>query len=570
MENDSGLHFIVAIINSVNLTKIGGNYRMMNKNEENLLKSFFSEASNIDDLDKTQLSQIAFKGASKSSLIRFEQYKKDVLNEFEKYVGIPKIANHIGLSCSHRKKLLRVILKNTMLLLILKQEVSSVDSFGRLLTFKNPCAEKLYDVWMYLDYCTEKLSKSENLNDFQHYLNTMITMLDRFTLGFTEIEYNNVVKKFLCSLGVTMERLFAEQFLYFVHPLMIEWFSRGVQAAGTSTIHFSILSSIDLSICELDVLLRMSCPIYNDVIIKYFSDKERKTVESAFIVLNGEKALIQFKNILAKDNYSIILDEFEREVIPSALSRVFSNDVVPNLAIHCFNFKSVGDLEDKAKLTSLFWGESDDILKKRRIFVREKGVKVCLTKPVDDIHDIYIKEIHESDEHFILVRYLRDNGRYREFYLDIKNINVIHLQAITRQDYSVLLWILCWLGLQEEIEQNLRNLNQTDLPISEQIVKDIYDYKCLLAKDSNLVYEDPIAWNYEYKSHSACHKNQEQPVNRKQVTVGRYIRRLPNGTKASVEAKACAEQFCLELEDGYTFVNEFTRMQKAKVKNSDF
>ncbi len=525
---------------------------MMSKNEASALQSLFSEIQKAIDGGSVQMFQLGEDGGLTPV--------NDVLNDFGKYIGIPKIAYIAGLSRSHRKKMLKVILKNTIASLAIRYDASVVDSFGRLLTLRDACAEQLYDVFMYLDLCVGKLKgKNVNLDDFQHRLSTMSAMLGKFVSEFSELEYNDVVKRFLQVLGVTTERVLVECFLYFAHPLIIEWFSRGVQASGLSATHFSVLDSIDLSLCELDVMLKMLSPRYDNVFSGYFNDKDRKSAESAFKVLNGEKAFNQFKSIVSKDEDSSILDNLERKVFPSALSYLFNNDVRPNLAAHCFNL-STADVKRTAKFAMKFFGKTADILKKRKFFIRERGVSVWLTKSLVGVSNICIKEIHESDRHLIWIQYLMDIGHYREFYLDIENINVVHLQATTWQDYIVLLWVLYWIGLQNEMEQNVREQDND----ADQLLKKTYNFLGCLAEDSNLVYEDPEGWNYECKSRPAKQKGDKQSIGKKQVTVGRYVRRLPNGAKASEEAKAYAKQFCLELEDGYTFVNEFTRMQDIK------
>lgn len=51
------------------------------------------------------------------------------------------------------------------------------------------------------------------------------------------------------------------------------------------------------------------------------------------------------------------------------------------------------------------------------------------------------------------------------------------------------------------------------------------------------------------------------------VSVGRYTRRLPLDSHPSAKAVALADKYCMKLEDGYTFVEQFERKQSIKIRS---
>lgn len=217
-----------------------------------------------------------------------------------------------------------------------------------------------------------------------------------------------------------------------------------------------------------------------------------------------------------------------------------------------------------ALLSELFDSRTPDFLKQRKIFIREKGVIIRLKKPCAGINSFFVKEIHESDHHLILLQTRYSSlGVKKNLIIDIEHINFVIAKLILCSDYTAVIWLICWLGLKDVLLECDWFQDCEEFELANN-VKLLFEFIAQYAKKDNLYYEDPSNWNYE--NHGVgVKKSVSVPKIQKQIQVGNYLRKLPNGAKASPEAVPAANRYCLDLEDGYTFVNSFTRMQTVRV-----
>lgn len=87
------------------------------------------------------------------------------------------------------------------------------------------------------------------------------------------------------------------------------------------------------------------------------------------------------------------------------------------------------------------------------------------------------------------------------------------------------------------------------------------DYFKYLVNRNNLFYEEPANWNYDHRGKHLAKKtpSDSSPLVYDVVSVGRYTRRFPLDSHPSAKAIALADKYCMKLEDGYTFVEQFER-----------
>ena len=150
----------------------------------------------------------------------------------------------------------------------------------------------------------------------------------------------------------------------------------------------------------------------------------------------------------------------------------------------------------------------------------------------------------------------------KNFIIEIENINFVINELNFYSDCDAVLWLICWLGLKDVLLNCdwLENCENPELTFSVKLMLKAIAHH---AEEENLYYEESPSWNYESHSDGAKKFVSTTKIQR-QIQVGNYLRKLPNGAKASAEAMAAAKHYCLDLEDGYTFVNSFTRMQTVR------
>lgn len=214
-----------------------------------------------------------------------------------------------------------------------------------------------------------------------------------------------------------------------------------------------------------------------------------------------------------------------------------------------------------------------DLLKYRRVFIREKGVVINLDESFGDVSQIILQEWHNVDEdkHWLRVVYLAPVGggttdSAHGFTINMKNA-LMSGSFYGSSDVSVFLAVLHWLGI--EFDSYLAD----DLFIkNNKIVSDYSDGSILTSiheraitamHPDNLRYEEPVSWNVTDGS-SIREPNKTGVYFYEKKKVGRYTRRLPAGEQPSAAAIALAKKVFIELKPGYTLVDSFERNQRVK------
>ena len=217
-----------------------------------------------------------------------------------------------------------------------------------------------------------------------------------------------------------------------------------------------------------------------------------------------------------------------------------------------------------------------DLFRKRKFFVRDKGVTIHFNKAFDDWDYVYAREFHHDDEHFLIViAHSTVNDHEREMIIPINDFQSSIRYFMYEIDFTLLVIIMYWLGLdQEAIASTQFAADRDDLSAADneearkyaaKYLTDFFNEAATYFSEDNYVYEIPYSWNHREKTGRQNKVNANTVTISKQIAVGPYTRRLPAGQHASAEAKAIADKYCIELEDDHTMVDGFTRMQTTKL-----
>lgn len=476
------------------------------------------------------------------------------------------LVNNNKISSSHRKKMLRAKLKMTLVNLhIFIKDIPVLDSAGRILVMKQKCSSDFYDLVVDFDFAVNLLVEQKSMYIIENAVRRLEVSLTDFCSKYSELEYNSLMQEFLLSIGSTednSELLFT--FYMYLHPLIVEWYCRGMQSSGNSKIRVSLCGSMDITLLEMDIISFSVTQLIKK--IDYISDKEVKAIISGFKILNGEAKYLALQKAVEAQDDEDLLSKLKVGSYSASLYSIFDNEPSPN---YCLQFifhdrKDKGESNMVALLSELFDSFTPDFLKQRKIFVREKGVIIRLKKSCSGINSFFVKEIHEDNHHLILLqtRYGALDAK-KNLIIDIEHSNFMMNELFLRSDSIAVIWLICWLGLRDVLLACDWFKNCEDFASANNI-KLLFEFVAQYAEEGNLYYEEPPSWNYEGHSVGAK-KLVSTPKIQKQIQVGNYLRKLPNGAKASPEAVAAANHYCLDLEDGYTFVNSFTRMQIVRV-----
>ncbi|MFF2798220.1 hypothetical protein [Lysinibacillus xylanilyticus] len=217
-----------------------------------------------------------------------------------------------------------------------------------------------------------------------------------------------------------------------------------------------------------------------------------------------------------------------------------------------------------------------NFLKHRKFYVREKGVRIVFDKIVNGIACLELREVHvenEFDEHYINFFYTLESGETRMFHLCMKDISTAQRPLLYEKDAEVCLMVLAWLGLLSDFQVSTEDIKKivgkTELESSEDgcavLARNCnkwIEHAVFSMNKNNYHYETPTQWNYDI-SGTSTKVGERVYKGERLIKVSRYVRRLPAGQKASAEALALAKKFYMELEDGYTLIDEFHRWQRV-------
>lgn len=223
-----------------------------------------------------------------------------------------------------------------------------------------------------------------------------------------------------------------------------------------------------------------------------------------------------------------------------------------------------------------------EVLKRRKFYVRDKGVRIVFEKPTNGISFIEVREFHRIEpyeEHILNFFYTVDTGETRMFYLSMSDITASTIPLMFEKDADVVLMVMAWLGLLQDIkltpgkvfsdiktnktfkESSKKNLTMKDAVAVSADMNKWISMAIEAMNPSNYYYETPTQWNYNNESKTVLNKG-IVPKSNVIVKVGRYTRRLPEGQKVSTEALELAKKYYIELKEGYTIVDEFERMNR--------
>lgn len=212
----------------------------------------------------------------------------------------------------------------------------------------------------------------------------------------------------------------------------------------------------------------------------------------------------------------------------------------------------------------------DDLLKKRNVYVRDKGVRLRFKNKIDNIETITLKEYHNFDpyeEHLLLVSYETTGGVVRSIPIDLTSLNSSFVPLMYELDVVVMNLVFKWLGVADKLDLSEERF-ETLVDDTEGLRKGCIDFLKAFdefVKEDNIIYEEPVQWNYgkPVSGDNSKTKNSSYIIEKKHI--GRYTRKLPVGQKASPEAIALAKKVFMELEEGKTLVDEFERNQRITI-----
>lgn len=221
---------------------------------------------------------------------------------------------------------------------------------------------------------------------------------------------------------------------------------------------------------------------------------------------------------------------------------------------------------------------SPDIFKNRNRYVRDKGVKIVLKETIDDITHFVLREYHSGKgDHYLFLTYYTKWGSQRMIPLNMKALNQSFLFVLYELDVTAIMFTLSWLGLDEyaaRTEKEIRQLpdimsSVTD-PVQVSLLAEgltaVFEGYKKFTNDDNLIYEEPVSWNYDVKKSTVFRKSEDNSAYiYEKKPIGRFTRTLPAGHKASDEAKALAKMYFIELGDNKTLVDDFVRLQRIKL-----
>ena len=172
-------------------------------------------------------------------------------------------------------------------------------------------------------------------------------------------------------------------------------------------------------------------------------------------------------------------------------------------------------------VNAIVQGTGVDVLKYRKLFVREVGGTLQFQKSFDKITEVMLREVHQEGLHYIYVRYCLHRQCYRDLVLNIEDLETSFMTFMYEIDFSLTIGILCWLGLKERM---IAGLERVALLSGEDAIKAeiaaMVEKVSVYFEDENLYYSEPIWWNYDQVKSKFTPRTTELI---KLVNVGTYI-----------------------------------------------
>mgnify|MGYP001034420655 CR=1 FL=1 len=389
-----------------------------------------------------------------------------------------------------------------------------------------------------------------------------MTALDEFCTEVPEEVYCRMLRRFCLKYCSHNSALYSHCAI--LHLLIVEWYQRGMQSGGWQGNRVSLFQQADVTLLEITVLL---FELNFKTLRNYYPvrQKDVRAVKSVLSILNSESFVEDLVKTM-KENVKVIdLNTIMTASVYSAIENLFNPGMQANVCLHFLSIERENRLEESVingAVNVIVQGTEVDVLKYRRLFVREEGVTLQFQKPFDKITEVALREVHEEELHYIYVRYCLHGQCYRDLVLNIEDLETSFMTFMYEIDFSLTLGLLCWLGLKERM---IAGLERVALLSGEDAIKAevaaMIERVSVYFEDENLYYSEPIWWNYD----QVKSKKKGQAVElTKLVSVGTYSRRLPKGQQASENARTLAWKYCMILEPGYTLVEGFERRQRIR------
>ncbi len=393
---------------------------------------------------------------------------------------------------------------------------------------------------------------------------SLMTTLDKFCTKVTEEIYCIMLRRFCLKYCSHNSALYS--YCAILHLLIVEWYQRGMQSGGWHGNRVSLFQQADVTLLEIIVLL-FELNIINTKNYYPVRQKDVRAVRNVLSILNSEGFVEDLVKTMKAQVKIIDFNTIMTASVYSAIENLFNPGMQANVCLHFLSIERESSLEESVingVMNAIILGTGVDVLKYRKLFVREEGVTLQFQKSFDKITEVTLREVHEEGLHYILVRYCLHGQCYRDLVLNIEDLETSFITFMYEIDFSLTLGLLCWLGLKERIIAGLESvalLSGKDAIKAE--IATMIEKVSIYFEDENLYYSEPIWWNYDQVKSKFTPRTIELT---KIVSVGTYSRRLPKGQQASENAKVLAQKYCMILEPGYTLVEGFERRQRIRKK----
>lgn len=393
---------------------------------------------------------------------------------------------------------------------------------------------------------------------------SLMKALDQFCTEVPENVYCKMLRKFALKYCSHNGPLYSHCAI--LHLIVMEWYQRGMQSCGWKSHRVSVSKYADITLLETIVLM-FELNLKNPKGYYPVRQKDVKAVKSVLSILNSKDFVEDFVKTMKANTKSINFNTILTASVYSAIENLFSPEMQANVCLHFLNIERENSLKGNiinGVVNAIIQGTGVDVLKYRKLFVREAGVTLQFHKSFDKITEVMLREVHREGLHYIFVRYCLNGQCHRNLVLNIEDLETSFITYMYEIDFSLTIGLLCWLGLKERITVGLEDV---ELLRGEDAIKAeiaaVVERVSAYFEDENLYYSEPIWWNYDQVKHKAAPATIEMT---KLVSVGTYSRRLSKGQQASENARTLAQKYCMILEPGYTLVEGFERKQKIRKK----
>lgn len=415
----------------------------------------------------------------------------------------------------------------------------------------------------------------------------LLTLLENFTKTIDVYDFVKVTRSILINSRFTETSAISS--LMIITSMIMESYNIG-EIIGVSSEYKKVAVVDDISILQLEVYtivmlnilagkklqpgLRLS-PKKLDRLKRYIGKKDKRGVTGEIRSAAFGDLTTLFDNSHSSSKYAYVSNLY---------NEISDSYLVENGLVQCMNWEredfglsSTSELirQYKFLITSDF--VDSDILKKRVLYVRDKGVVIRFKESADEIESISLREFHSLEpyeEHLLLVAYTVAGGITRLVPVDLTNTQKTLTFSQYEKDLSALLMIFNWLGVLDKIDISMGRLRSYDwkgnsvreedlASLQESFIHLFTTYDNYM-QEENISYEVPYQWNYDSPSSNRSREKSRGMYVDEIKRIGRYTRRLPRGQKASLEAQSLAKSVFIELEEGTTLVDEFERKQRVR------